>query len=306
MTDPTATTVVTPDRQAAFSDIRSAWYRCSSPSSSSASPTTACARMLVLFLVAATTGANPGFGIDADTAGAVYGLYTGAVYLGCVARRLDRRPADRPAQRGVLGRRHHRDRQFHPGDSRDAGGLLPGPRGHRRWRRIAEAERLRHGRRRCTKASPARGATPASRSSTWASTSARSCRRWWPAPSAKPGTGAAASSAAACSCCSACCCCASPASWLGDAGRPPAGVDAASRSRGWTLVWSVGAVIARRGRWMFFGGEPGADRRARAVVRHGDVRARGVLLRLRAAVRGTRRRIAQARRRHRASSSSAP
>ena len=40
--------------------------------------------LLVLFLVAATSGANPGFGIDAGTAGAVYGLYTGAVYLGCV------------------------------------------------------------------------------------------------------------------------------------------------------------------------------------------------------------------------------
>ena len=40
--------------------------------------------LLVLFLVAATTGANPGFGVDAGTAGAVYGLYTGAVYLGCV------------------------------------------------------------------------------------------------------------------------------------------------------------------------------------------------------------------------------
>jgi len=40
--------------------------------------------LLVLFLVAATTGANPGFGIDAGSAGAVYGLYTGAVYLGCV------------------------------------------------------------------------------------------------------------------------------------------------------------------------------------------------------------------------------
>ena len=38
--------------------------------------------LLVLFLVAATTGANPGFGIDRTTAGAVYGLYTGAVYLG--------------------------------------------------------------------------------------------------------------------------------------------------------------------------------------------------------------------------------
>ncbi len=40
--------------------------------------------LLVLFLVAATDAANPGFGFDAGTAGAIYGLYTGAVYLGCV------------------------------------------------------------------------------------------------------------------------------------------------------------------------------------------------------------------------------
>jgi proton-dependent oligopeptide transporter, POT family len=40
--------------------------------------------LLVLFLVASTTGANPGFGMDAQTAGAIYGLYTGAVYLGSV------------------------------------------------------------------------------------------------------------------------------------------------------------------------------------------------------------------------------
>jgi POT family proton-dependent oligopeptide transporter len=38
--------------------------------------------LLVLFLVAATTGANPGFGLSRETAGAIYGLYTGAVYLG--------------------------------------------------------------------------------------------------------------------------------------------------------------------------------------------------------------------------------
>jgi POT family proton-dependent oligopeptide transporter len=40
--------------------------------------------LLVLFLVAATGAANPGFGIDKTTAGAVYGLYAGGVYLGCV------------------------------------------------------------------------------------------------------------------------------------------------------------------------------------------------------------------------------
>ncbi len=38
--------------------------------------------LLVLFLVAATSGANPGFGIDRTSAGAIYGLYTGAVFLG--------------------------------------------------------------------------------------------------------------------------------------------------------------------------------------------------------------------------------
>jgi proton-dependent oligopeptide transporter, POT family len=37
--------------------------------------------LLVLFLVAATSAANPGFGIDREAAGAIYGLYTGAVYL---------------------------------------------------------------------------------------------------------------------------------------------------------------------------------------------------------------------------------
>ena len=38
--------------------------------------------LLVLFLVAATDAANPGFGLDRGTAGAIYGLYTGGVYLG--------------------------------------------------------------------------------------------------------------------------------------------------------------------------------------------------------------------------------
>jgi POT family proton-dependent oligopeptide transporter len=49
--------------------------------------------LLVLFLIAATDAANPGFGIDRNVAGAVYGLYTGAVYLfglpgGWIADRL--------------------------------------------------------------------------------------------------------------------------------------------------------------------------------------------------------------------------
>jgi len=49
--------------------------------------------LLVLFLVTATDGANPGFGMDRETAGAIYGLYTGAVFLfslpgGWIADRL--------------------------------------------------------------------------------------------------------------------------------------------------------------------------------------------------------------------------
>ena len=49
--------------------------------------------LLVLFLVAATGGANPGFGMSREEAGAIYGLYTGAVYLcslpgGWIADRL--------------------------------------------------------------------------------------------------------------------------------------------------------------------------------------------------------------------------
>jgi POT family proton-dependent oligopeptide transporter len=49
--------------------------------------------MLVLFLGAAATSANPGFGVDGATAGAVYALFTGSAYLlaipgGWIADRL--------------------------------------------------------------------------------------------------------------------------------------------------------------------------------------------------------------------------
>ena len=37
--------------------------------------------LLILFMTAATTGENPGLGLDVSTAAAVYGLYTGLVYL---------------------------------------------------------------------------------------------------------------------------------------------------------------------------------------------------------------------------------
>ncbi len=49
--------------------------------------------LLILYMTAATTGANPGLELDVATAGAIYGLYTGMVYLlglpgGWVADRL--------------------------------------------------------------------------------------------------------------------------------------------------------------------------------------------------------------------------
>jgi POT family proton-dependent oligopeptide transporter len=37
--------------------------------------------LLILFMTAATTGQNPGLGLDVGTAAAIYGLYTGLVYL---------------------------------------------------------------------------------------------------------------------------------------------------------------------------------------------------------------------------------
>ena len=40
--------------------------------------------LLILFMTAATTGENPGLGLDVGTAAAVYGLYTGLVYLLCL------------------------------------------------------------------------------------------------------------------------------------------------------------------------------------------------------------------------------
>ena len=37
--------------------------------------------LLILFMTGATIGENPGLGMDVATAGAVYGLYAGLVYL---------------------------------------------------------------------------------------------------------------------------------------------------------------------------------------------------------------------------------
>ena len=40
--------------------------------------------LLILFMTAATTGSNPGMGLDVGTAAAIYGLYTSLVYLICL------------------------------------------------------------------------------------------------------------------------------------------------------------------------------------------------------------------------------
>ena len=98
--------------------------------------------MLVLFLAASATGANPGFGVDGATAGAVYALFTGAAYLCCMPGGwiADRLLGQRSAR--VHRRRVHRDRQFHPGHSRYAAIFYHRPRGGRARHRPAEAERL--------------------------------------------------------------------------------------------------------------------------------------------------------------------
>src|SRR5688572_2050471 len=84
MNDPTVATVVTPDPGKQFLGHPLGLVTMFSTEFFERFTYYGMRALLVLFLVAATTGANPGFGIDAETAGAIYGLYTGAVYLGCV------------------------------------------------------------------------------------------------------------------------------------------------------------------------------------------------------------------------------
>ena len=86
MSDPTTTTIVSPDPARKFLGHPLGLVSLFSTEFFERFTYYGMRALLVLFLVAATTGANPGFGVDAATAGAVYGLYTGAVYLAaCLA-----------------------------------------------------------------------------------------------------------------------------------------------------------------------------------------------------------------------------
>ncbi len=141
---------------------------------------------------------------------------------------------------------------------------------------------------RCTKARPARGAMPGSRSSTWASISARRPARSSRAASAKAGTGASGSSPAASPCSSASLQFKMTQKYLGTAGLRAARCRPSSASASWTLVAAVvvavliGAVLAVHARERAVGNFAGAG----TVRRAG--RDRGRLLRLHAVVRRPR------------------
>ena len=147
MSDPTATTVVLSDPNRSFFGHPRGLVTCFMIEFFERFTYYGMRSMLVLFLSAAVLAANPGFGVDGATAGAVYGLFTGGAYLlaipgGWVADRLiGQRSAD------FLRRPAHRDRQLHPGHPRDTAGVLFGRIRHGARHRIAEAQRLLGGRR---------------------------------------------------------------------------------------------------------------------------------------------------------------
>ena len=145
------------------------------------------------------------------------------------AGRLDRRSPDRPAPRRALRRHHHRVRPFQHGVS-VADHVLSRPRAHRRRHRTAQGQRRGH-RRRALRAERCAGATPAFRSTTWASTSARSSRRSSAATSGSASTGTSASAPPA----SAWCGLVQyvlGAKYLGEAGLHPAPAAARGSRRG--------------------------------------------------------------------------
>ena len=140
--------------------------------------------LLVLFMTAALAQRRIRLR-SRPTASAIVGIYAASRVSRVAARRLDRRPMARTATRDLVRRRAHRARpplDRAVGDLR-APGVLPRPDPHRHR---APGCSSRTSRRSSAISIPkaARAATPASRSSTWASTSARSSRRSSPASSA--------------------------------------------------------------------------------------------------------------------------
>ena len=93
MNDPSATTVVTADPGKQFFGHPRGLVTCFMVEFFERFTYYGMRSMLVLFLGAAATSANPGFGVDGATAGAVYALFTGGAYLlaipgGWIADRL--------------------------------------------------------------------------------------------------------------------------------------------------------------------------------------------------------------------------
>ncbi len=147
MNDPTTTTIVSPDYSRSFFGHPRGLATLFMTEFFERFTYYGLRAMLVLFLAASATGANPGLwsrwrnrrrGVRA-----VHGRRLPVLHSG----RLDRRSVARPAQRGLHRWRVHRHRQFHPGDSRDTCSLLHRARGGGARHRPAEAERLERGRR---------------------------------------------------------------------------------------------------------------------------------------------------------------
>src|SRR6188768_3794651 len=93
MSDPTAATIVLPDSSRSFFGHPRGLVTCFMVEFFERFTYYGMRSMLVLFLGAAATSANPGFGVDGATAGAVYALFTGSAYLlaipgGWIADRL--------------------------------------------------------------------------------------------------------------------------------------------------------------------------------------------------------------------------
>ena len=81
MNDPTTTTIVSPDYSRSFFGHPRGLATLFMTEFFERFTYYGLRTMLVLFLAASTTAANPGYGIDNETAGAVYALFAGCAYL---------------------------------------------------------------------------------------------------------------------------------------------------------------------------------------------------------------------------------